>query len=58
VNVLFDNYRPLKNRVHKRRGTEIIKAALESINIKTEIKKSRGLVDDIYSKSKFNVYAG
>jgi hypothetical protein len=42
----------------KRRGTEIIKAALESINIKTEIKKSRGLVDDMYSKSKFNVYAG
>jgi hypothetical protein len=35
---------PLKNS-HKRRGTEIIKAALESINIKTEIKKSRGLVE-------------
>jgi hypothetical protein len=40
----------------KRRGTEIIKAALESINIKTEIKKSRGLVDDICIQSLNSTY--
>ena len=33
------------NRNQKRRGAEIIKAALESINLKSEIKKARGLVD-------------
>jgi len=36
----------LKNlRLQKRKGAEIIKAALESINIKAEIKKARSLVD-------------
>ena len=36
----------LKNaRFPKRRGAEIIKAALESLNIKTEIKKARTLID-------------
>ncbi len=45
---LFDNYRPLKNsRPQQRRGAEIIKAALESLNIKNEIKIARGLVDDL-----------
>jgi DNA-directed RNA polymerase subunit beta' len=33
------------NRNQKRRGAEIIKAALESINLKNEIKKARGLVN-------------
>ena len=33
------------NRNQKRRGAEIIKAALESINLKAEIKKARGFVD-------------
>lgn len=33
------------NRNQKRRGAEIIKAALESINLKVEIKKARGFVD-------------
>jgi DNA-directed RNA polymerase subunit beta' len=53
----FEKYRPLKNaRPHKRRGTEIIKAALESINISFEIKNSRGLVDDICLKSLNTTY--
>jgi len=34
-----------KTKVQKRRGAEIIKAALETINIKNEIKKSRSLID-------------
>lgn len=52
INSSFEKYRPLKNaRPQKRRGTEIIKAALESINIRAEIKHSRGLVDDICLKS-------
>jgi DNA-directed RNA polymerase subunit beta' len=43
---LFGSYRPLKTaRPKKRRGSEIIKAALESIDIKSEIRKARGLVD-------------
>ncbi len=33
------------NKIQKRRGAEIIKAALETINIKNEIKKSRSLID-------------
>ena len=32
-------------KVQKRRGAEILKAALENINIKAEIKKSRSLLD-------------
>ena len=32
-------------KIQKRRGAEIIKAALETINIKNEIKKSRSLID-------------
>jgi DNA-directed RNA polymerase subunit beta' len=53
----FEKYRPLKNaRPQKRRGTEIIKAALESINISLEIKNSRGLVDDICLKSLNTTY--
>lgn len=48
----FEKYRLLKNaRPQKRRGTEIIKAALESINIKNEIKHSRNLVDSISLKN-------
>lgn len=43
----FKKYRPLKNsRPQKRRGAEIIKAALESINIKAAIKISRNLVEN------------
>lgn len=39
----------IKNRRQKKRkGSEIIKAALESINIPLEIKKTRGFVDYIY----------
>ena len=34
-----------KLKPQKRRGAEIIKAALESINIKNEIKKARSLID-------------
>jgi DNA-directed RNA polymerase subunit beta' len=52
-NTSFDNSiikdkkrRLVKNtKVQKRRGAEIIKAALETINIKNEIKKSRSLID-------------
>ena len=32
-------------KIQKRRGSEIIKAALESINLKLEIKKSRAFID-------------
>lgn len=35
------------NRQNKRRGAEIIKAALENINLKLEIKKARNLVDNL-----------
>lgn len=53
----FDKYRPLRNsRPQKRRGTEIIKAALESINIRAEIKSSRNLVDDICLKNLNTTY--
>ena len=53
----FDKYRPLRNsRPQKRRGTEIIKAALESINIRSEIKSSRNLVDDICLKNLNTTY--
>jgi DNA-directed RNA polymerase subunit beta' len=48
----LNKYRPLKSsRPQKRRGTEIIKAALENINIYLEIKTSRSLLDDISLKS-------
>ena len=33
-------------KLQKRRGSEIVKAALESINLKSEIKKSRSIVDN------------
>lgn len=46
--VRFETYPSLNNsRPQIRRGAEIIKAALESINIKNQIKISRGLVEDI-----------
>ena len=38
-----ENFKKLKSQ--KRRGAEIIKAALELINIKNEIKKARSLID-------------
>ena len=46
-NIIKDKKRRLvKNtKIQKRRGAEIIKAALETINIKNEIKKSRSLID-------------
>lgn len=43
----FEQYRSLKNsRPQKRRGAEIIKAALESINISAAIRSSRNLIDN------------
>lgn len=43
----LNNFKYLKNsKIQKRRGAEIIKAALESINIKLEIKNARSLVDN------------
>jgi DNA-directed RNA polymerase subunit beta' len=45
---LFSKRRSVKNsRSQKRRGAEIIKAALETINIPLEIKKARSLVNEI-----------
>jgi DNA-directed RNA polymerase subunit beta' len=39
---------PLKfNRQNKRRGAEIIKAALENLNLKLEIKKARNIVENL-----------
>ena len=43
---LFSKYfKPLRQK--KRQGAEIIKAALENINLKDEIKKARSLVDNL-----------
>jgi DNA-directed RNA polymerase subunit beta' len=43
---LVTETRALKTiKINKRRGAEIIKAALESINLEVEIKKARSLVD-------------
>lgn len=43
---LFSKYfKPLRQK--KRQGAEIIKAALENINLKNEIKKARSLVDNL-----------
>jgi DNA-directed RNA polymerase subunit beta' len=52
----FPKYRPLRPRAKKRRGTEIIKAALENIDIKAEIRSSRGLVEDISLKNLNGTY--
>jgi DNA-directed RNA polymerase subunit beta' len=53
----FERYRNLKDaRPQKRRGTEIIKAALESINIRSQIKILRSLVDDICLKNLNTTY--
>jgi DNA-directed RNA polymerase subunit beta' len=38
-------FKPLRQK--KRQGAEIIKAALENINLKNEIKKARSFVDDL-----------
>jgi len=43
-------------KVTKRKGSEIIKAALESINLKLEIKKSRSFVDDNALKNLNTIY--
>lgn len=49
--VTIDTFNPRKSlktsKNNKRRGAEIVKAALDSINIKIEIKKARSLVDNI-----------
>ena len=50
----LNSFKPTK--VQKRRGAEIIKAALESINLKSEIKKTRSLVDNNSIKNINSVY--
>ena len=56
-NVSSNKAQFLKNsRYPKRRGAEILKAALESINIKNEIKKSRALIDNNCLKNLNKVY--
>lgn len=50
----LNSFKP--NKSQKRRGAEIIKAALESINLKSEIKKARSIVDNNSLKTINSVY--